>query len=70
MDSSDLNKMNFINGVEKMGDWVYAITLFLLTNFILAWSTTLKKKWLRVVLKLLAIILFLGAILFGLRSMK
>ncbi|MDQ0418042.1 hypothetical protein J2Z48_002231 [Croceifilum oryzae] len=53
-----------------MGDWMYAVGLFLLTNFIVVWSGSLKSNALRILLKIVAVVTFIMALLFGLRSMS
>ncbi|SDZ10508.1 hypothetical protein [Thermoactinomyces sp. DSM 45892] len=54
----------------KEWNWMYAVGLFLLTNFIVVWSGSLKSKVLRILLKIVAVITLLMALLFGLRSMS
>lgn len=52
-----------------MGDWMYAIMLFILTNLIVVWSASLKSKALRIICKIVAAGTLIMALLFGLRSM-
>jgi hypothetical protein len=50
-------------------DAMISIILLLVANFMMAWTRQLSRGWVRVCLTILAVMLLLPAILFGIRAL-